>query len=221
MRYYRRDYSNKRFDVSKTVFRKKCLEATNALGSHNKKYRDNKLNNALQKIIKKIPHKNVLMYWPMKQEADIRKTVHTLRKQGNVLLPFMQESSFKMVPFRLPLKSKKFGILESGNSHKNINKTDVAIVPIVGVDSEGRRIGFGKGMYDRFFPSLRNTPIIIFVQTQLCMSNESICDDYDIKADMLVTPKHNYAALRTNNVKRNTFRRWRGHYKRGNRVFYL
>ena len=207
--------------MSKVKFRKKCLTLLDRVPSHNKSYRDNRLNQKLQHILKQVGAKNVLMYWPMGHESDICKTIHTFRKQGNVLLPFMQESSFKMVPFRLPLEVKKFGILEPGNSLKNINKIDVAIVPIVGVDADGRRVGFGKGMYDRFFPTLRNTPLIIFIQTQLCMSNEQLCDDYDIKANILLTPRYSYAALRTNNVKRNTFRRWRGHHQWGHRVFYI
>lgn len=207
--------------MSKSDFRQECLSTLARVPSHNKQFRDNKLNSKLLALLNQIPSKNVLFYWPMGHEADVRKSVHTIRKQGKVFLPFMQESSFKMVPFRLPLKKKKFGILEPGNSLKTINKIDVAIVPIVGVDADGRRIGFGKGMYDRFFPTLRNTPIIIFIQTELCMSNEKICDDYDIKADILLTPRYSYAALRTNNVKRNTFRRWRGHHQWGHRVFYL
>lgn len=186
---------------------------------HNKSLTNSVINKKLQNILEQLGSKNVLMYWPMGHEVDVRKTIHILRKQGKVYLPFMQESSFKMVPFRLPLIKKKFGIFEPGNSLKNINKIDVAIVPVVGVDAEGRRIGFGKGMYDRFFPTLRNIPIIIFVQTQLCMSHKRICDDYDIKAEILLTSKYAFVAQRTNNVKRNTFRRWRSHNKRSSGVF--
>ena len=100
----------------------------------------------------------------------------------------MQRQSFKMVPFRLPLKQKKFGIYEAGNTLRNINKIDIAVVPAVGVDGNFQRVGFGKGMYDRFFASLQKRPYIIFIQPTLCYTKKNICDDYDIACDLLLTP---------------------------------
>jgi 5-formyltetrahydrofolate cyclo-ligase len=124
----------------------------------------------------------------------------------------MEYDSFKMVPFRLPLTPKKFGIYEPGNTNLKIKKIDVAIVPAVGVDGEGRRVGFGKGMYDRFFARLKHKPYIIFVQSRLCTTSKYICDEHDIKADLLITPEAYYAAAKgTKNDKRNTLRRWHCH----------
>jgi 5-formyltetrahydrofolate cyclo-ligase len=99
----------------------------------------------------------------------------------------MVGKSFKMVSYRLPLKKKKFGIYEAGNSYKIIKNLDLAIVPIVGIDKDFKRVGFGKGMYDRFFDSLDKKPYIIFVQLKLCKTSKSVCDSYDIQGDMLIT----------------------------------
>ena len=101
----------------------------------------------------------------------------------------MEGESFKMVPFRLPLKQKKFWVYEAGNTNRNIRKTDIAIVPVVGVDGNLQRIGFGKGMYDRFFEKLKKRPYIIFTQLEFCHTKKFICDDYDIAGDILLTPK--------------------------------
>jgi 5-formyltetrahydrofolate cyclo-ligase len=101
----------------------------------------------------------------------------------------MEGESFKMVPFRLPLKKKKFGIYEAGNTLRNIKKIDIAIVPIVGVDGNLQRIGFGKGMYDRFFAKLKKRPYTIFIQSEFCFTKELVCDEYDITCDLLITPK--------------------------------
>ena len=100
----------------------------------------------------------------------------------------MQGESFKMVPFRLPLKKKKFGIFEAGNTVRHINKIDIAIVPAVGVDGNLQRVGFGKGMYDRFFEKLQKKPYTIFTQLEFCYTKELICDSYDVKCDLLLTP---------------------------------
>ena len=100
----------------------------------------------------------------------------------------MEGESFKMVPFRLPLKKKKFGIYEAGRSLRDIKKIDIAIVPVVGVDGNLQRVGFGKGMYDRFFAKLKKKPYTLFVQLEFCYTKELICDSYDVSCDLLLTP---------------------------------
>ncbi len=63
------------------------------------------------------------------------------------------------------------------------------IVPVVGVDGDLRRVGFGKGMYDRFYATLKRRPVVVFVQRKKCMTKERICDAYDIEADYYITPE--------------------------------
>jgi 5-formyltetrahydrofolate cyclo-ligase len=124
----------------------------------------------------------------MPDEANIVNTLKKVRKKSKVYVPFMEGESFKMVPFRLPLNKKKFGIFEAGNTIRNINKIDIAIVPAVGVDKNLQRVGFGKGMYDRFFAKLKNKPYTIFIQPDICYTKESVCDSYDVTCDVLLTP---------------------------------
>lgn len=201
-----------KMSVTKVTLRKKCLKTLQSLSSHDRKYRDAKLNAKLLSHPKVKSAKSVLAFWPLGMEPDIRSTIAALRRQKKVYLPFMEDDSFKMVTFRLPLTQKKFCICEPGNSNLKIKKIDVAIVPAVGVDGEGRRIGFGKGMYDRFFARLKHKPYIIFVQSKLCNTSKNICDKYDIQADLLITPQAYYAAAKgTKNDKRNTLRRWHSH----------
>lgn len=175
--------------LTKETFRKNSIEKIKNLHAHNKIYRDVMLERRLLKVLKSYEHKNILVYLPLPFEADITKSIKQMRKKLNVFVPFMQGESFKMVPFRLPLKKKKFGIFEAGNTIRNIKQIDIAIVPSIGVDGNLKRVGFGKGMYDRFFAKLKKKPYTIFVQPVLCYTNELICDHYDVSADVLVTPR--------------------------------
>ncbi|SFV75784.1 5-formyltetrahydrofolate cyclo-ligase [hydrothermal vent metagenome] len=172
--------------LTKTTFRKNCLQKMKKLSNHNKLYRDKRVNQKLKSILKKIKNKEVLFYYPLGFEVDILDVLYFLRKSNKIYIPFMQSQSFKMVPFRLPLYKKKFGIFESGNTLRNIKKIDIAIVPVIGVDKNFQRVGFGKGMYDRFFATLRKKPYTIFIQPQLCYTRENICDDYDVSCDLLL-----------------------------------
>ena len=124
----------------------------------------------------------------MGMEVDILPLIKKLRreKKVEVFVPFMFEDSFKIVKYRLPLIKKRFGIKEPNDSHLK-PKIDVAVVPVVGIDGAYKRIGFGKGMYDRFFYRLKYQPTKIFVQRELCKTSQIITDHYDIQADYIIT----------------------------------
>ena len=174
--------------LTKAKFRQTCLKKMKNSSKHDRFYRNAMLNKKLYKKLKKVKNKKILFFCPLPFEADIMKTLLKMRKNCDIFVPFMQGKSFKMVPFRLPLKKNKFGILEAGNTKRNINRIDIAIVPAVGVDGNLQRIGFGKGMYDRFFEKLKKRPYTIFIQPKICYTKEIICDSYDVASDLLLTP---------------------------------
>jgi len=173
--------------LTKTLFREKCLKQQKKEKKHNAMYRNALLNQRLKKILLQYKYKKILFYYPLPIEANLVKTLQYMRKISSVYIPFMEGESFKMVPFRLPLKKKKFGIFEAQNTHKKINNIDIALVPAVGIDGNFQRVGFGKGMYDRFFARLKKRPYIIFIQNRYCYTKEYLCDDYDVKCDMILT----------------------------------
>lgn len=95
------------------------------------------------------------MYMPMDMELNIKPLIKELRqKRISIFIPFIQTISFKMIRLRLPLLKNKYGIYESNNSKFNLMKVDMVIIPVLGIDRQFARIGFGKGMYDRFMPTL-------------------------------------------------------------------
>jgi 5-formyltetrahydrofolate cyclo-ligase len=173
--------------LTKAIFRENCIKKLKNISKHNKLYRDSIINTKLQARLKSLKYKNILFYYPLNMEVDIRKTIYKMRKKYNIYVPFMLKKSFKMVPFRLPLKKSKFGTYESGNSLRNVKNIDIVIVPIIGIDGSLQRIGFGKGMYDRFFAKFKKKPYIIFIQNKLCVTKEKICDFYDISCDEIIT----------------------------------
>ncbi|ABB44123.1 5-formyltetrahydrofolate cyclo-ligase [Sulfurimonas denitrificans DSM 1251] len=174
--------------LTKVIFRQNCLNKIKNSSKHNCLYKNKKISNQLIKELKKFKNKKILFFISLPFEADTAKIIKQIRKKYKIFVPFMQGESFKMVPFRLPLKKKKFGIYEAGNSLRDIKNIDVAIVPVVGVDGNLQRVGFGKGMYDRFFEKLKKRPYTIFIQSEFCFTKELICDDYDITSDLIITP---------------------------------
>ena len=182
--------------LTKTLFRQNCLQKIKNAPLHNNIYRNSILNQRLLKELNGVKNASILFYYPLPMEADILKVLTKMRQKNDIYIPFMQGESFKMVPFRLPLNKKKFGIFEAGNSIKNIKKIDIAIVPVVGVDGNLQRVGFGRGMYDRFFDKLKIKPYTIFIQPRLCHTKELVCDDYDVRCDLLLTTGHRLSQKR-------------------------
>ena len=172
----------------KNIFREEAKIKLNIYVKKSRFARDKFVIGELEKLIKKEKYKNILLYIPLKTEVDTMQLIKKIRAKTNIFVPFMEGVSFKMVKFRLPLFRKKFNIREPKNSYKRVPKIDLAIVPVLGVDGAFKRVGFGKGMYDRFFESLKYSPKIVFVQLGECFTQEFLCQNHDIRADIYITP---------------------------------
>ena len=169
-------------------FRKSCIKRLKIQSKLRCVKKEYDVINKLYKLIDSLGAKKVLLYLPLKMEVNVMPLIKRLKKEKkvDVFVPYMQGKSFKAVKYRLPLKVKKFGIKEPNNSYLK-NDIDLAIVPCVGIDAVYKRIGFGKGMYDRFFYSLKNKPCIVFTQLTYCKSSKILSNHYDIQADYIIT----------------------------------
>ena len=175
-------------DNHKSDFRKSSIKKLGFISLY-KYYKNKTIVKKLTDLIKEKKAKNILLYIPLGIEVDVNPLIVALRKEKNksVYVPFMENDSFKIVKYRLPLYKKKFGIKEPSNSFFRPRRVDLAIVPVVAIDALYKRIGYGKGMYDRFFYRLGYMPTIVFTQLILCKSDKILSDNYDISADYIIT----------------------------------
>lgn len=174
--------------MNKQQIRQQCLKKLQRAAKGGRASRSLAVNREILKFVGYLKPKTVLLYLPLGMEVDISPLFAHLRRKARLYVPFMEGVSFKLVQLRLPLKRKQFGILEPGNSQALIPKIDMAIVPVVGVGRNFRRIGFGKGMYDRFFAKLSYRPVMLFVQLDGCIVPDSLTDEHDIQADIYINP---------------------------------
>lgn len=172
---------------TKDVFRVDSLKKLKGIARSSYGYKkDKEITNRLLRFIKQNRPNVVMAYMPLELECDISEVIHYLRRhKKRVFVPFMEGKSFRLVQYRLPLQKNKYGIREPRISKNNTKKPiDLAIVPIVGTDFTFRRVGFGKGMYDRFFSKhdkyIRTT---VFVTRQLCYNQILTTNNHDISAD--------------------------------------
>ena len=180
--------------MDKQGFRKECIKKLHKKKRNNRYKLDKMVVEYLSRLIKYRACGTIMLYIPLEIEINIHSLIIKLRKEKKiVLVPFMEGKSFRLVKYRLPLKIKKFGVKEPYKSNKYNRKIDLAIVPILGTDSTLRRVGFGKGFYDRFFEkNHKKIKEIIFVGREYCVSSEIITEAHDVKGNSYVTPKNSF-----------------------------
>jgi len=173
----------------KEIFRKLFIDKLKFFSKQSKIKKDKYICTEILKIIDLHEAKNILLYIPLSLEVDVKPLIKILRKRKDtkVYVPYMKDDSFIPVEFRYPLKVKRFGIKEPPYSSYYKKELDLVVVPIVGIDKTLRRVGFGAGMYDRFYERLGYRPITVFTQLKLCVSNKQITSSHDIEPDYIIT----------------------------------
>lgn len=178
--------------TTKAEFRKFFTTKIKNTSKNKYRYFDKKIQNKLLLEILRLRAKNILLYTPLSFEVSMFELITYLRKckRYRIFIPLIKGNTFKIVPFRLPLSKNKYNILESKDSCF-ASKVDLAIVPVIGIDGNFKRIGFGAGMYDRYFATLNKKPNIIFVSRVLNFTKSKITDSYDIDSRLLLSAKKN------------------------------
>jgi 5-formyltetrahydrofolate cyclo-ligase len=69
---------------------------------------------------------------------------------------------------------------------------DLVIVPLLAFDEKGRRVGYGKGFYDRYLPACRPDCIKVGFSYFEAIPAISDADQFDVPLDFCITPQRIY-----------------------------
>jgi 5-formyltetrahydrofolate cyclo-ligase len=143
----------------------------------------------------KIIHKDetVMVFTSKEKEVNTRPLIMALFEKGNpVVVPIIvkEDCSLRLSYLRdfSALVPSTFGVPEPIGSEIPADATAIGtiILPMLGFDRAGGRIGYGAGYYDRFLsrnPGLRKIGIAFG-----CQEVESLpVDENDIRMDMIIT----------------------------------
>jgi len=133
-------------------------------------------------------------YWPVKSEVDIRCLLSYFYRQGHTCaLPVVQAPK-KPLLFRewRPgdlLVSGIYNILTPDETAAPVIPT-VLLIPILGFDRHGNRLGYGKGYYDQTLEILRAHYAITAIGIAFdCQEVDAIPHlDHDEPMDYIITP---------------------------------
>jgi len=141
----------------------------------------------------------VMLYLSMneRREVDTAPLISLCSSAGDIsmVVPLTRGDRLSMVPFNEGDKvvDGRFGQPEpvSDKSCADV-MPDVVILPVVAVDREGRRLGYGKGYYDRFIAGMRlqgAKPFTLALAFSFQVVSYLPEDPWDEKIDCVVTEK--------------------------------
>ena len=94
----------------------------------------------------------------------------------------------------------RFGIPEpEGGSPVSLSELDLMVVPGVGFDLHGHRLGYGRGYYDRVLAGESRRPTLVGLCFEQQVVDRLPRDPHDVCVDLLITEQHSWRFEPTNN----------------------
>lgn len=130
-------------------------------------------------------------YWPIRDELDVTSVIGRLMDAGQpVCLPVVlgddQPLELRMWADGAPLYEAGFGTL-APEAGAPLAEPDVILVPLLGFDKHGTRLGYGGGYYDRTLAAMPRRPRLIGFAFALQEIDHIPRDTHDIPLDTIVT----------------------------------
>lgn len=131
-------------------------------------------------------------YWPLRGEVDLRPVIEALIAQGaRAALPVVVERNGTLAFHAWrpgdPMGKDVHGIpYPAGGA---VIEPDIVLVPLVGFDGQGYRLGYGGGYYDRTLAALPAKPETIGVGFELGRLASVHPQPHDIPLDAIVTER--------------------------------
>jgi 5-formyltetrahydrofolate cyclo-ligase len=140
-------------------------------------------------------------YLPVGEEFDVLPLLNQALHMGkDCYLPITaqriaQPLRFARLDGRHGLTHNRYGIIEPHTRElMNARRLDVMLLPLVGFDREGRRLGMGGGYYDATLAYLRSRrrwrkPLLVGVAYACQELKEVPAEPWDVRLDMILTEK--------------------------------
>ena len=140
----------------------------------------------------------VSFYWPIRAEFDPRFAIHEFRRHGaRAALPVVVAKNAPL-EFRewwpgVAASKGVFGLpVPEGSA---VLRPQAALVPPVGFDAQGYRLGYGGGYFDRTLAALTPRPLAIAVAFELSRIPTIYPQPHDVPMDFVVTEAGIHAAV--------------------------
>ncbi len=134
----------------------------------------------------------ILFYISYNNEVFTHEMIKKCLGEKEVVVPLSNTKNETLILSKLEnwedLHEGPYGILEPKKIIEiSLNKIDLIIVPGVGFDEKGNRLGHGKGYYDKLLQKTNAKKIGLAFECQIV--DQIPTDENDIPVDMIITEK--------------------------------
>ena len=143
-----------------------------------------------------LAEKTVSVFLPIERFREIN--TYIILEKGisigaRMALPKINESNLSMKHIlyesQAQLEVNNLGIPEPRfGKNVNIKDVEIVLVPLLAVDKNGNRVGYGKGYYDRFLKKCPSTTFFIGLSLFDEFEEISNLEEFDIQLHFCVTP---------------------------------
>jgi len=180
--------------ITKSLIRKTILSYRRLLSSHEYEERNKSLLQNLDHWMsaKAIHFVHLFLAIPKNKEPDISPLLSTLWERNVTTITSVTDFEKRSMDHchlkeNTGLKSNHLGIPEpTDRLHADFTKVEAVLIPLLAVDKDGGRIGYGGGFYDK----LLNETKVIKIGLSLSNPVDKILQNekWDISLDFLITP---------------------------------
>jgi 5-formyltetrahydrofolate cyclo-ligase len=143
----------------KSRLRKEIRSKRAGIGGAQRNRWDSAINQHLVDYMSQAEHGVVAAYMAFDGEPDLAPALAGMEMDGvKLALPFIVDTpgksaiTFRHWPLSCELRENRYGILEpAGTDEIRVTDIDLVLVPLVGWDRTGARLGMGASFYDRLF----------------------------------------------------------------------
>ncbi len=161
------------------------------------KERDAESRSICRRIMENLPEgpQTICAYWPMPSEVDIAPLVTDLLEKGHtVFLPCFTRAffEFRQIESVDDLVTGKFGLKEPPASAPilDLHTVSIVLLPAIGFDRTGNRLGRGNGGYDRWLADLKKvnpTALLWGIAFEHQLTDSVPTETHDQKVDTIMT----------------------------------
>ena len=172
----------------KAALRKHLLEKRDAMSFEIMEIHAQKILSQLKKIKAFSNAKSIGCYYSIGSEVQTIDLIkYLLDEQKIVSLPKISGDGmiFRKIESVTKLEKGDFDISEPKENCPIVENHDMMLVPCIGLDNDGNRIGYGHGFYDKYLTKNNTTKIGLTYSKQIVKSIPN--SEHDIKMDWIVT----------------------------------
>lgn len=139
-------------EADKKTVRRRVREAWAACPPEERTAVSARMMEALERDAEFVQARTVLLYWAMPSEVDTCPLIRRWADRKRILLPVMQGNDLLLKPYagENDLVCHPWGVWEPASGKSvSIREVDLVVTPGAAFDTEGGRLGYGKGFYDR------------------------------------------------------------------------